>query len=110
KSLETLSLLSRAFVVIGQPAKSIEVQKELARTAKEQGNHGIWRETVNKLLQVAPNDEQVQRLASSPPGKSVSSVPVAAVMPPSEPAPSITETETEIEELSADDIELDRGE
>jgi tetratricopeptide (TPR) repeat protein len=110
KSLETLSLLARAFVVIGQPSKSIEVQKELARTAKEQGNHGIWRETVNKLLQVAPNDEQVQRLASSPPGKSVSSVPAAAVAQVSEPAPSITETETEIEELSADDIELDRGE
>jgi tetratricopeptide (TPR) repeat protein len=110
KSLETLGLLSRAFVVIGQPVKSIEVQKELARTAKEQGNHGVWRETVNKLLQVAPNDEQVQRLASSPPGKSVSSVPAASMGVPSEGPASITETETEIEELSADDIELDRSE
>ena len=110
KSLETLGLLARAFVIIGQPVKSIEVQKELARTAKEQNNHAVWRETVNKLLQAAPNDEQVQRLASSPPGKSVSSVPVAAVAQVSEPAPSITETETEIEELSADDIELDRSE
>jgi tetratricopeptide (TPR) repeat protein len=110
KNLETLGLLARAFVIIGQPAKSIEVQKELARTAKEQANHAVWRDTVNKLLQVAPNDEQVQRLASSPPGKSVSSVPVAAVAQVSEPAPSITETETEIEELSADDIELDRSE
>jgi tetratricopeptide (TPR) repeat protein len=108
KSLETLALLSRAFVVIGQPIKSIEVQKELARTAKEQGNHGIWRETVNKLLQVAPNDEQVQRLASSPPGKSVSSVPAASMNAPHEPSTSITETDAEIEELSADDIELDR--
>jgi tetratricopeptide (TPR) repeat protein len=110
KSLETLGLLSRAFVVIGQPVKSIEVQKELARTAKEQGNHGIWRETVNKLLQVAPNDEQVQRLASSPPGKSVSSVPAASMASPSEGPASITDTESEIEELSADDIELDRSE
>jgi tetratricopeptide (TPR) repeat protein len=110
KSLETLALLSRAFVIIGQPVKSVEVQKELARTAKEQGNHSVWRDTVNKLLQVAPNDEQVQRLASSPPGKSVSSIPVAAVAQESEPAPSITETEAEIEELSADDIELERGE
>jgi tetratricopeptide (TPR) repeat protein len=108
KNLETLSLLSRAFVVIGQPVKSIEVQKELARTAKEQNNHAAWREAVNKLLQIAPNDEQVQRLASSPPGKSASSIPAAAVAQVSEPAPSITETETEIEELSADDIELDR--
>jgi len=109
KSLETLALLSRAFVIIGQPVKSIEVQKELARTAKEQSNIPVWRETVNKLLQVAPNDEQVQRLASSPPGKSASSIPVAAVAPSvSEPAPSIADTE--IEELSADDIELDRGE
>jgi tetratricopeptide (TPR) repeat protein len=110
KSLETLGLLSRAFVVIGQPVKSIEVQKELARTAKEQGNLAVWRETVNKLLQVAPNDEQVQRLASSPPGKSVSSVPAASMAAPSEGPASITETETEIEELSADDIELDRNE
>jgi tetratricopeptide (TPR) repeat protein len=109
KNLETLGLLSRAFVVIGQPVKSIEVQKELARTAKEQNNHAVWREAVNKLLQLAPNDEQVQRLASSPPGKSVSSMPAVPVAPAVEGAPSITDTETEIEELSADDIELDRS-
>src|SRR5258708_24161855 len=67
RSIETLSLLARAFVAIGQPTKSIEVQKELGRIAKEQGNYNVWRETVDTLMRVAPNDAEVQRLATSPP-------------------------------------------
>jgi tetratricopeptide (TPR) repeat protein len=105
RSLETLALLARAFVVIGQPAKSIEVQKELARLAKEQGNYTTWREAVDGLMRVAPNDPDVQRLATTPPPRAASSLPAVST----EPAP-VSLSENEIEELSSDDIELERGE
>jgi tetratricopeptide (TPR) repeat protein len=97
KSLETLSLLARAFILIGQPAKSIEVQKELARIARDNGNLVVWRETVDRLLQMAPNDDQVRRLASGPSAR-VSSMPVFASEPP------VSINDSEIEELSEDDL------
>jgi tetratricopeptide (TPR) repeat protein len=100
KSLETLSLLARAFVLIGQPAKSIEVQKELVRIAKDTGNMRVWRENIDKLVAMAPGDEQVQRLLSSPPGRGVSSMPAVHADPP------ISINDSEIEELSEDDIQV----
>jgi tetratricopeptide (TPR) repeat protein len=65
RDLDTLNLLARAFVAIGQPAKAIEVQKEIARTARDQGRADVYRETVEALLQVAPDDEVVRKLAAS---------------------------------------------
>jgi len=103
RSLDTLSLLSRAFVVIGQPAKSIEVKKELGRIAKEQGNYTVWREAVDSLMRVAPNDPDVQRLVTSPPPRQASSVPAVEAAP-------ISLSDADIEELSSDEIEIDRGE
>src|SRR5262249_11671877 len=81
RSLETLALLARAFVVIGQPAKSIEVQKKLARLAKEQGNFAVWREAVDGLMRVVPNDPDVQRLVTSPPPRVASNLPAVSVEP-----------------------------
>jgi tetratricopeptide (TPR) repeat protein len=63
KNLETLSLLARAFGAIGQASKGIEVQKEMARLAKEQGKMELFRELVDRLERLAPNDEQVRALA-----------------------------------------------
>jgi len=103
RSVETLSLLSRAFVVIGQPTKSIEVKKELGRLAKEQGNYNVWRETVDALMRVAPNDPDVQRLMTSPPPRQASSMPAVEAAP-------ISLSDADIEELSSDDIEIERGE
>ncbi|HEX9297759.1 MAG TPA: tetratricopeptide repeat protein [Polyangiaceae bacterium] len=103
RNLDTLSLLARAFVGIGQPAKSIEVQKELARIAKDQGNFNVWRETVDRLVEAAPNDEQVQRLLTSPPARQT-----ATAAPPS--GGVIALDDSDIEELSADDIELEKSE
>lgn len=65
KNLETLALLARAFGAIGQAAKGIEVQKEMARLAKEQGKPELFRQLVDKLQRAAPNDEQVRALAMS---------------------------------------------
>ena len=65
KDLDTLALLARAFGTIGQATKGVEVQKEMARLAKEQGKPELFRQLVEKLVRVAPNDEQVRALAMS---------------------------------------------
>jgi tetratricopeptide (TPR) repeat protein len=99
KNLGTLALLARAFVSIGQPAKSLEVQKELARLAKEQGKLDVYRETVDRLTRAAPNDEAVQRLAAS---MSDAAPPRVSAQPVSDAA--IALSDGEIEELSEDDL------
>ena len=65
KDLTTLDLLARAFGLLGQPRKGIEVQKEMARIAREQHRYDIFGDLVDKLIARAPNDEQVQELAAS---------------------------------------------
>lgn len=86
KDLETLGLLARAFEQIGQRPKAIEVQKELARLAKDQGNMALFQETVDHLSRVAPNDDAVRALArqlkpsiapSMPPPSTVSVVSIS---------------------------------
>ena len=64
KDLETLTLLVRAFDLLGQPAKAIEVQKESARIAKEAGRVDQFAAIVTSLLSRAPNDEGVRQLAA----------------------------------------------
>ncbi len=93
RDLDTLGLLSRAFTVIGQAAKSIEVQKEMARVARDTGRMDLFRDIATRLLQFAPHDDVVQRLAgqampermqaySGPPGAGPTPPPPAAVAPP----------------------------
>ncbi len=65
KDLTTLDLLARAFALLGQPRKGIEVQKEMARIARDQQRYDVFSELVDKLLQAAAHDEQVQELAQS---------------------------------------------
>ena len=65
KDLDTLDLLARAFGQLGQPRKGIEVQKEMARIAREQKRLDVFSEIVDRLIAVAPNDEGVQELAAS---------------------------------------------
>ena len=54
KNLDTLALLARAFGAIGQANKGIEVQKEMARLAKEQGRRTSSSELIEKLLARRP--------------------------------------------------------
>src|SRR5438552_14324182 len=56
-------------------------------------------------MRVSPNDPEVQRLAPSPPPRTASSLPAVSI----EAAP-ISLNESEIEELSSDDLELERAE
>ena len=64
RNLDTLGLLARAFNTIGQAAKAIEVQKEIARVARDTGKPELFREVVDRLLVLAPYDDVVQRLAA----------------------------------------------
>lgn len=63
RDFDTLSLLARAFNAIGQGAKAIEVQKEMARVARDTAKTDLFREIVERLLRVAPHDEGVKKLA-----------------------------------------------
>ena len=100
RDLDTLWLLAEAFTVIGDEAKAFEVHKEMARIAREVGNRELFEELLERLVAVAPDDEQVQALRSAPPPLQVpptavseaeaESVPDAAVeqiQPPRTSAP-----------------------
>ena len=50
KDLDTLGLLARAFNAIGQAAKGVEVQKEMARIAKEQGKTELFKQLVENPM------------------------------------------------------------
>ncbi len=84
KDLDTLALLARAFAAIGQAAKGIEVQKEMAKIAREQGKHELFKQLVEKLQRAAPNDEGVRNLVATARGDAQPPPPP----PPPPPAPA----------------------
>jgi tetratricopeptide (TPR) repeat protein len=91
QDLDTLALLARALDRLGEAPKSIEVQKEAARIARERGKVDHFDALVRALLIRAPHDEGVRRLATlhTPP-------------PPRDPVPSITtEPGVRVTELDA---------
>jgi tetratricopeptide (TPR) repeat protein len=63
RDLEALGLIARAFGMIGQTQKAIEVQKQIAMIARDSGQAHVFRDVVMHLLRVAPNDPQVRQLA-----------------------------------------------
>lgn len=60
KNMDTLALLAQAFNMIGQQTKSLEVYKEMARIAREQGQVQLYQQLLAHLRSAAPNDEQVR--------------------------------------------------
>ena len=111
RDLETFNLLSRAFKLIGQPGKGIEVRKEMARLAKEQGKEELFRDVVAQLQREAPNDPGVKQLAdilkapaavveASLPGEVLEDLPSDAeivserAFPLSQPPPPMASAET----------------
>ncbi len=114
RDLATLGLLSRAFNLIGQAQKGIEVQKEMARIARDSGDQEQFREVVERLLLLAPNDEVVKRLAGQVGTNAGDSGGVAQMRMPDAPAPQQAPPEPELEYLDAeaepedyDEIEAD---
>jgi tetratricopeptide (TPR) repeat protein len=97
KDLDTLALLARAFSAIGQAAKGIEVQKEMAKIAREQGKLDLFKQLVEKLHRAAPNDEGVKSLVAS------ARADEEAAAPP--PAPA--EDDYDREAANVDDLEYE---
>jgi tetratricopeptide (TPR) repeat protein len=64
RDLDTLGLLARAFQLIGQEGKALEVYKEMARLAREQGKPDLYKQLLKHLRQVAADDEGVKALES----------------------------------------------
>jgi tetratricopeptide (TPR) repeat protein len=64
RDLDTLGLLARAFQLIGQEGKALEVYKEMARLAREQGKPELYKQLLKHLRQVAADDEGVKALES----------------------------------------------
>jgi len=84
RDLETLGLLAKAFDLLGQTAKAVEVQKEAARIAREVGQRDVFDALMAILVQRAPNDEGVRQLVASadkpsslPPSQMLSAPPSA---------------------------------
>lgn len=84
RDLDTLALLARAFDKLGQPAKSIEVQKEAARIAREAGKAEQFHALLTQLTARAPNDEGVRQLIAL--RTSIPAPAVERVEPPKESA------------------------
>jgi tetratricopeptide (TPR) repeat protein len=93
RDLETLALLAQAFDVIGQPAKGVEVYKEMVRIASETGQQELYQRYVQHLLAVAPRDEQVRELAARS-GRPAERASVGGVRS-STPPESLTEDDIE---------------
>jgi tetratricopeptide (TPR) repeat protein len=101
RDLDTLSLLARAFGLIGQEGKALEVHKEMARLAREQGKLDLYKDLLQHLRKVAADDEAVKALdsvrapapSSAPPSSAPLSLPdsqidvIESVAPPSHRPP-----------------------
>jgi tetratricopeptide (TPR) repeat protein len=125
KNLEVLDLLSRAFVAIGQAPKAIEVKKEMARLAQEQGKDDVFQDVMTYLERVAPDDDQVIALRNGPsysmrPSARAGSMPPdedvelleSSVHPPrgqSQRPVSITTEDVEADDFDFDESPMSRG-
>ena len=101
KDLDTLALLARAFAMIGQASKGIEVHKEMARIARDQGKLDTFREIVGKLERLAPNDDVVKQLAAQ--AAAGVAVPTSTSEIPAARQPSLV-AEEEVAEVSAEEL------
>ena len=86
KDLETLQLLAEAFSIIEQESKALEVQKEIARVAHEQGEVELFHRTLAALQAAAPADDQVVALSQMPPPQPRKSSPASASGSPERPS------------------------
>ncbi len=74
--------LARAFTGIGQGEKAVEVYKEMARIARDQGRMDLMPSLIAKLRAASPDDEHVRGLESLlPPLSPPESVMPASILP-----------------------------
>jgi tetratricopeptide (TPR) repeat protein len=98
RDLDTLGLLARAFTQIGQAAKAVEVQKEMARLARESGKMELFHELTTKLVKLAPNDEGVRQLLAA------AASATAPAAPPARPTSHQAQGDAEDDEGPYEDV------
>lgn len=93
RDITTLEMLARAFQALEQPHKTASIFKELAKIYGEQGDADKKRQFLRKVLEVAPDDQEVRdelefKLAAKPAAPaSVAQTSVApTTSPPSQPS------------------------
>ncbi len=105
KDLDTLALLAQAFVRIDAEAKAIEVYKEMARIAREQGRRDVFDNLMAHLRTVAPHDEQVAALESLAPRSTSMAPPSSAFEPAASSAPGVSTTIAPVDDSEIEIIE-----
>ncbi|HEY8038872.1 MAG TPA: hypothetical protein VIF15_03730 [Polyangiaceae bacterium] len=110
RDLDTLGLLARAFNQIGQAAKAVEVQKEMARIARDTGKAELFHELLTKLQKLAPNDEVVRQLAMGSMAPPAPSMAPPAPSEPARPAASSQGSEESYEDVGDSDFEQEPDE
>jgi len=91
KDLTVLGMLAQAFSLIEQPEKAVEVYKQMALIAREKGDHLLFVQLVDYLVQVAPQDDQVRAMK-------------LLLQQPQTPPPPPTVTDDAVIELRDDDF------
>lgn len=114
RDLDTLDLLARAFDVLGQPAKAVEVLKEAGRIAKEAANKERLGDIVRVLTARASHDDGVKQLAAQlrmlerggAPSIAPGGFPSGAPGPASSPISVAEEVDLdELEDLESEELE-----
>ena len=116
RDLDTLDLLARAFDVLGQPAKAVEVLKEAGRIAKEGANKERLGDIVRVLTARAAHDDGVKQLAAhlrvlergGAPSIAPGGFPSGAPGPASAPISVAEEVDLdELEDLESEELDED---
>ena len=81
-SVETLSLLARAFQDVGDVKKTVSVYKELARLHREAGRAREEREAWKQVLRLAPDDAQARDALGRGAGGPAQPPPLRRTEPP----------------------------
>lgn len=95
RDVETLQLLARAFTDLGQTAKTVSVYRELGHVYAAAGQTEQQRQTLEKLLELAPGDAEATKALK---GLGASAEPeLATVIIADDPEPTIiVEPETDV--------------
>ena len=78
RDVQTLEMLAEAFRQLGQSAKTVSVLKEIARLHNEAGSDEPRRRTLQRVLELDPNDAEAKQALSAP-------VATAKVVEPARP-------------------------
>jgi tetratricopeptide (TPR) repeat protein len=62
RDVKTLELLAEAFLMLQQTDKAVSVYRETARLHREAQRQQAWMDTLRRILQLDPNDQQTRQL------------------------------------------------